>query len=392
MRPKASIFILLWPALLLLTANAQADLAWVRPELPTYEIEPDSTITVPIYLENAADVYAIDVRASFDPFLVEVVDADPDQDGVQIEPGQFPQPDLVVIQDVDTQAGTIHYVMTQINPASPANGDGVLFIIHFRGRGAAAETFLRIDQVEMSDRSGLLLPVQWEGADLVVDGESRSDPIILPTGVAIPTSSGSQADPATATSDQPASTSSQVPPSATETTVATATKVLAEMNPTGEPSVAVVQAPEQAASATKLSTAPDPEQAVSPSSVDSKPGAEEPSPDNSDNEIVPTPISTANADSEPQVQVNMDSDSLSQAAPADTQIAQTEFSKVNSLDFIETSESLTVVGENVTVPSPAKPMLAGSDSNSPMLVLTFIAIGIILFVGIAVFLFLRRSS
>ena len=374
MRPKASIFILLWPALLLLTAAAQADLAWVRPELPTYEIEPDSTITVPIYLENAADVYAIDVRASFDPFLVEVVDADPDQDGVQIEPGQIPQPDLVVIQDVDTQAGTIHYVMTQINPTPPAHGDGVLFIIHFRGRGTAAETFLRIDQVEMSDRSGLLLPVQWEGADLVVDGESRSDPIILSTGVANPTSSGSQT----------------APPSATETAVAAATKVMAEMNPTGEPSAAVVQAPEQAATATKLSTAPDPEQAVSPSSVDSKPEAGEPSPDDSDNDMVPTPISTANADSEPQVQVNTDSDSLSQAAPADTQNAQTEFSKVNSPDLIESSESLTVIGENVTVPSPAKPMLAGSDSNSSMLVLTFISIVIILLVGIAIFLFLRR--
>ncbi len=47
----------------------------LRPEPAVLEIGQGQVETVSIVLENAQEVYAIDVQASFDPAVVEVVDA-----------------------------------------------------------------------------------------------------------------------------------------------------------------------------------------------------------------------------------------------------------------------------------------------------------------------------
>ena len=80
-----------------------------------------------LVLADAQNAYGIDVRATFDPQVVEVVDADPAKDGIQLSPGTFPQPDFVARNVADNQAGTLRYAITQVNPTQPVSGTGVHF-------------------------------------------------------------------------------------------------------------------------------------------------------------------------------------------------------------------------------------------------------------------------
>ena len=157
---------------------AAQTVATVRPEPAALELAAGEIRTVEIRLENARDVYGIDVRGAFDPAIVEVVDADPAVAGAQMVPGAFPQPDFIALNTTDNAAGTLRYVVTQVNPTTPATGTGIVFSFQMRGRAGGA-TDLAITLVEMSDRDGNLLAVTTGSATITVTG-SATEPIGIP--------------------------------------------------------------------------------------------------------------------------------------------------------------------------------------------------------------------
>jgi len=381
MRSKTLYLIVLVPVFFLLTAACQLDQAMVRSEAATYEISADSTISIPIYLEKAFDIYAIDVRASFDPALVEVVDADPRREGVQVEPGQFPQPDFVARKDVDTQAGTIHYVMTQVSPTEPANGAGVLFTIQLRGRRNGGETTLHIDQVELSNRSGDLLAVEWQDTILIVEGSSKPETILLTTGVAVQDSGSSQAAAATPTSLSE-TTSTPLP----TLEAATAVQATTESNPTGQPAAEATGVPEQTPRAEDAAAEQGSAQAVPQSAVDSS----------SEVAVVATAVSLETENSQSEDLQNRPGNEISEAATAVPQNEQIDSSIADSQDLEKAKEPLSVIGENVAAPTPAPVKTAAEGSNaifpSPVTVVVLIAIIILFILSLAGFFFLRRSA
>ncbi len=165
--------------LLLLAGPLRAQsVATVRPQPAMLSLAPGAEGTLEIVLENARDVYGIDVQAAFDPARVEVVDADPERGGVQLTGGTFPQPDFIAANTADNAAGTLRYVATQVNPTPPATGSGIVFSVRLRAR-SSGETTLTITSVEMADRDGFLLAVT-PGATTITIAE----------GAAVPTSTG----------------------------------------------------------------------------------------------------------------------------------------------------------------------------------------------------------
>jgi hypothetical protein len=160
-----------------LPVSAQADGAVVRPEPRVLEIGEGQLAMLEVVLENAAELYGVDVRASFDPEVVEVLDADPTKDGVQMIPGSFLKPDFVVRNLADNKAGTLLYVLTQVNPTPPASGTGVLFSVRFRGKAAGRNSDLKVASVEMADRHGVKLKVQPQDGTIRVVGT----PILVAT-------------------------------------------------------------------------------------------------------------------------------------------------------------------------------------------------------------------
>jgi hypothetical protein len=155
-----------------LPAAAQGKSAVVRSDPAALEVNVGQVVTLNIVLADAQKAYGIDVRATFDPQLVEVVDADPGKEGIQMTPGAFLRPDFVARNVVDNTAGTLRYALTQVNPTQPASGTGVIFIVQFRGK-TPGETTLTLGPVEMADRQGQTLPVTIQSGTIrVITAES----------------------------------------------------------------------------------------------------------------------------------------------------------------------------------------------------------------------------
>lgn len=165
-------------------ASAQGG-AVVRADPAVFQVGAGQVETLTIVLEDAQDAYGIDVRARFDPAVVEVVDADPARDGVQVIPGDFLRPDFRVRDTADNAAGTLQYVITQVNPTEPASGRGVVFSIMVRGKVEGARTAFIIDFVEIADRRGNLLPVTGAETAIEVVAPRPATPTPAPTAAAV---------------------------------------------------------------------------------------------------------------------------------------------------------------------------------------------------------------
>jgi hypothetical protein len=104
---------------------------WIDP--PETTLPVSNTFTVDVMVSDVTDLYGVELEITFDPNLVEVVDADPGTAGIQIQPGGCPSPDFVVLNSADNTTGTISYAATSISPSPPCNGSGVIASITFHG-------------------------------------------------------------------------------------------------------------------------------------------------------------------------------------------------------------------------------------------------------------------
>jgi hypothetical protein len=99
-------------------------------------------VTVEVQVKHAPPIYGADVGLSFDQTLLEVVDADTGTAGIQVQPGRFldASQGFFLQHQVDNAAGTIDYALTLLNPAPPAEGNGVLVRVTFRAKAAGQAT------------------------------------------------------------------------------------------------------------------------------------------------------------------------------------------------------------------------------------------------------------
>jgi len=109
------------------------------------------TVQVQIIANDVVNLYGADVRFSFDPAILEVVDDLPDP-GINIQPVDSFLTNLWVIKnEVNNSAGTVWYAVTQLNPATSKNGSGALATIHFKARniGTSALSFTYLKLVDI---------------------------------------------------------------------------------------------------------------------------------------------------------------------------------------------------------------------------------------------------
>lgn len=194
----------------IMPASAQADSTLVRSDPLTVEIGQNQIETVNIILENAYEVYGIEVRAKFDPAVVEVVDADPAKDGIQMTPGSFLQPDFLVRNTADNQAGTLQYVTTQTNPTPPASGTGIVLSIQLRGKTLGQQSAFTIDFVDIVDRRGVKLSVQPQNGAIVIVPPKPPTPTPLPA--IVPSEPSPPATPQAAAVNPPAAGNTSTQP------------------------------------------------------------------------------------------------------------------------------------------------------------------------------------
>jgi len=114
------------------------------------------TRQVQIILENTDGVNEIEIHVSFEPRNINIVDADPATDGIQIQPGEIPQPAQVIQNEVKNDAGFLVYHVAQ-EPGSSARGSGVVatFTVQAMAKGGSP---LRFTIVKWKDAAGQQMP------------------------------------------------------------------------------------------------------------------------------------------------------------------------------------------------------------------------------------------
>lgn len=135
------------------TWTAAQSQAVVRIVPQTLKIRVGEVATVDLTVEQVSELFGAQVHLTFDPTVLEVVDADPSEEGIQVEPGTLPTPDFVVQNIADNQAGTVDYALTQLKPSEPRSGDGLLARVTFRGKKAASTQIL-LEQFMLADVEG----------------------------------------------------------------------------------------------------------------------------------------------------------------------------------------------------------------------------------------------
>ena len=111
-------------------------------------------VEMELKVENVSDLYSFSIIATFDPTLLQVRDANPNESGIQLHPGDFldTAKQFVLINQVDNDNGTIELSVTQTHPAQAKSGSGVLGTITFESIGEG-NSAIQLTQVQLVDDS-----------------------------------------------------------------------------------------------------------------------------------------------------------------------------------------------------------------------------------------------
>ena len=85
---------------------------------------------VEVWVDNVNGLYALAIEISIDPTKISVVDADANQNGIQIAPGEVPSPDFVIPRSETAAEDVIEYIVTQLPPREAFNGTGRVAVIN----------------------------------------------------------------------------------------------------------------------------------------------------------------------------------------------------------------------------------------------------------------------
>ena len=193
---------------------ASADGPTVSIDPAQASVLPGETTDVTVSISGVTNLYSASVHITFDPAVLQVVDADPGLAGVQVSPGYFPGPSQgpgeITVNSANNAAGTIDYDFTLIQDAPPAAGSGVLAYIQFEG-SAAGQSEVAVANVAL-----------WDSGEQPIDAASVGGQVTVadaPTATPAPTDTPAPTQTAGATATRAATAT----PAATRTPGPTAT-------------------------------------------------------------------------------------------------------------------------------------------------------------------------
>lgn len=117
------------------------------------------TFDVAVEVVDVADLYAIDILVAYDPQAVEVIDQDPELEGIQVKLGTLLDPGFVIFNLADNSLGRLRMVMTQLNPSTPKNGTGTLVVITFKAKAPSADSKVEVLAAQLASPAGSNIPV-----------------------------------------------------------------------------------------------------------------------------------------------------------------------------------------------------------------------------------------
>ena len=177
-------------SLLVLVPVAGQGGATIRLDPPSVSLAPGESVTVAVFVEGVTDLAGAEVHLVYDPAQVEVVDADPEAEGIQVEDGGFVPPDFVAQSRADPQSGTVDYAVALMPPHEPVGGSGPLLVLTLRSV-AAGETTIAVREVLLATPDGypIAIAAMPDPATVTVTA-SRSPTTCWPLGAVTLGSSG----------------------------------------------------------------------------------------------------------------------------------------------------------------------------------------------------------
>lgn len=133
------------------------------------------TVDLAFTLSGAANTQGADIQFGFDPAVLQAVDADAVAGGVQVSPGSCPEPDIVVINDVDNSAGTGQYAAVSLGATC---SDGPVFTATFTCAAEGASQVV-ITSAEISDPNGDLISVDLFSGTVNCNSNAVFIPLIM---------------------------------------------------------------------------------------------------------------------------------------------------------------------------------------------------------------------
>lgn len=148
----------------LTAAPASEAMLQVSPALQTLAQEP-GVAAVDVRIQQAAEIYGVDLELAFDPTQVEILDGDAALDGVQMVPAPDAETRYVVKATVDNQEGRARLAFTLLRPAAPLSGDALLAQIQFKSKTAEAKATgsdpsVKVLNARLIDRFGREVPIK----------------------------------------------------------------------------------------------------------------------------------------------------------------------------------------------------------------------------------------
>jgi hypothetical protein len=154
------------------------------------QIGVDGMGVTQIEVADISDLYGVDLRLTYDPDLVEVVDADPAKPGVQVGlGGVFEGVESFVVKN-EAGAGEINFVASRVVPAPGFTGTNSLIEVDWLGK-TGGETPLVFDSVKLSDPDGQSLsatPLDGEiqvGWQVIIRGQIKLEGAVESAGVTV---------------------------------------------------------------------------------------------------------------------------------------------------------------------------------------------------------------
>ena len=129
---------------------------------------------------GAERLFGADIEITFDPKTVEVVDADPAKEGVQVQIGPFLDPGFVVYNVADNTTGKLRVAFTQVAPKAPASGAGALLTIDLRATGGG-NPGLRVSAALLARDDGTSQPVTIPALGAATPAAPQGSPVANPT-------------------------------------------------------------------------------------------------------------------------------------------------------------------------------------------------------------------
>lgn len=160
----------------------------------TIQVSNNDSVELTLEVDEVTNLYAVDIELTYDPAIIEIIDADSTTEGVQVSPGTVFAGQQFFTAENYVSEGVIRFAGTLIAPERPFAGQGSLLRIEGQtvGFGQTALNFSRAILVDNTNQAISLDTQSGEirvGGSVTLIGQARRQGVTDHSNITIETAS-----------------------------------------------------------------------------------------------------------------------------------------------------------------------------------------------------------